>query len=127
MEINGIEYRIGKLDPIKQLHVARRLAPLLAEAVKAASVAEDESMLAGPIAAAFAEMSDEDVEYVTTKCLGVVHRVQGENAFKVMNSSGGFQYPDMGLTTILQLVVEVVKENLGDFFSTGQSILSGAK
>src|SRR5690348_13420900 len=112
MEINGIQYRFGKLDTLKQLQVARRLAPLLAETVKAASAGDGEdlfSSLAGPIATAFAKMSDEDVEYVFKTCLRVVERHQNDHWFTVVTPEGVNKYQDViDLSVSLQLIVEVV-------------------
>lgn len=129
MELNGHEYRIGKLDAFKQLHIARRLAPLMAGMVKAFSASDGEDALdlaAVPIAEAIAQMSDADVEYVTKTCLRAVKRIDSGKALDMMVGED-LRYQDIDLATMLQLTVAVVKDNLGSFFLTGQSLLNQDK
>lgn len=47
VELGGHVYRIGRLTPMKQFHVARRLAPLLQSLVMETSGAVDEMVQAG--------------------------------------------------------------------------------
>ena len=133
--INGIEYQIGKLPVIEQLHVGRRLAPLLAHAIPAllalrTDEASDESksdlgMLilsaaAVPMADVLARMSNEDVEYVVKQCLDVCQRKQPKGWAKVA-ASGAIMFADIEADTVIALVKSVVEVSLGRFFPTGQS------
>lgn len=125
IEIKGIPYQTGKLNPFQQLHVSRRLAPILMSMGAAASVllkTEDKGKFMeavvsclGPLAEAFASMPEEDVNYVLTLCLSVCTRAEGPGWQKVMPSPGHFQYADIDLAVMVQLVFAVVKDNLGNF------------
>lgn len=161
--IKGAEYKIRKLTPFQQFHVARRLAPALwalgaaaaevvktaenvqkadtvdAEVVKTAEnvqntasvdkVPEDDPtnrMLTafGPVAKAFASMSDADSEYILGTCLSVVLRKSGSGWAEVApkGSQGYLAFDDITLPTMIELALEVIKENLGNFFD----VLPGA-
>ena len=127
-EINGINYTIGKLDAFTQLHVARRLAPVLAgmftafrHAPEIANAADDSilAMATGPLAETLAKMSNEDVDYVVNACLSVCQRQQAKGWAKVM-VNGSLMFSDIELDALLGLTVAVIQENLGRFFSTSQ-------
>lgn len=127
-DINGQKYRIGKLTPKEQFHVARRLVPLLtglagaampsvlAGVTDAAALTDD---ALGQILLAFSgglsKMSNEDSEYVIDTCLSAVQRKQGEIWAPVL-VKGGMMFADIRLPDMVQLVVAVVQENLGSFF-----------
>ena len=124
--IEGINYRIGKLPAMQQLHVTRRVAPVLAtmgvsvlsaiDAGKAPS--SDDSAMLDLMATAMdvvAHMSDADVEYVINTCLVVCQRQQGERWAPVMNGQR-LMFQDLSMPTMVQLTIAVLKENLGSFF-----------
>lgn len=144
--IKGAEYKIRKLTPFQQFHVARRLAPALwalggaaatvvkaAEQVQNGKAVEDvpaddptNGMLTafGPVAEAFASMSDADSEYILSTCLSVVLRKQGSGWAEVApkGAQGHLAFEDITLPTMIELALEVIKENLGNFFD----VLPGA-
>lgn len=117
-------YFIGNLDAMRQFHVARRLLPILAAVglnpeTLSASVNQPISMevILGPVTEIIAKMSNEDAEYVINTCLSVVSREISEGkANAVMPHPGSLMYQDINMPVMMQLVVEVVKENLGGFF-----------
>jgi len=127
LELEGNTYRIGNLDAMRQFHVARRLGPLLASlgvsitsaAEMGRSLANDEtnmlSMMA-PIMDIVAKMPDDDVEYIINTCLSVVHRKHKQDWAPVLAGTR-LVYQDIGMTEMVRLTVEVVKECLGGFFS----------
>lgn len=132
--VGGNEYRIGKLPPFKQFHIARRLAPILsaigsaalslpndaAPAVKQAASDEDDFAallkFVGPIASSLSQLSDDDTEYVLNTCLGAVQRKSGNGWAKVLASNSKLMFEDIDLPTMTQLTIAVIKENLGSFF-----------
>jgi hypothetical protein len=132
--INGIEYNIGKLDPFEQMHVGRRLAPLLAHAMPAfmSIVAQGDIekrpdieivLLSGagiPIAEVLAKMSNEDVDYVIHQCLSVCQRKQ-KNGWAKVFANGVLMFADIEGDTLVALTKHVVEVSLGRFFPTGQS------
>ena len=86
IEINGVMYRIGRLDAFTQFHIARRLAPIqLAMGISASELAQkataDESTIAaaimGPIADIMSKMPQDDVDYILKSSLAIVSRKQG--------------------------------------------------
>lgn len=125
-EIGGQNYRIGKLTPFQQFHVVRRLAPVLSGM---AMVKEEGdvtfSQLLVPIANAIAKMSDEDCDFILFTCLGVVQRQQ-QTAWAGVYRTGTqvLMFDDIDLTSMMQIAVKVIQENLGSFFSAGVANLT---
>lgn len=122
-------YRTGRLTPRQQLHIARRLAPVLGGLAKEAlglteakmdamSEAQLIGSIAGPVAEGLAKMKQDDVDYVLDTCLSVVHRLEAEGkSMPVMNpGTRQMQYEDIDLPGMMRLCVSVVQENLGSFF-----------
>lgn len=130
VEFKGIQYRIGMLDCFKQFHIARRLAPLIAELAKASEglpqgegeegAAKWFGMIAGPMTEAFASLSDETADYIIQTCLGVVQRDVGKgNWAPIMTRQKlGLMYNDIDMTIMIGLTIAVVQENLAGFFSS---------
>lgn len=127
VKIGEHDYRIGRLNPRKQLHLVRRLAPVIGGLVKeargksAADLAKAEEgeillMMFGPIADALSQMKEADVDYVIDLCLDVVSRKEGEQWQPVVNpTTRGMQYADIDMPELVQLCGQVVAANLGNF------------
>lgn len=121
--IGDATYRTGKLSPIIQLHIARRLAPAFAAmGLRAADLKEQKDVSLGdflePIAAIASKMTDEDVEYVIFACLNVISRKQGDRWQQVLlNGSKKLQFEDIDMPLMMRLAAAVVQENLGGFFA----------
>lgn len=123
-ELGGIEYRSGKLDTFKQLHVSRKIGPLVPKLLPAfASIAakkdgkNDIALIAGalqPVADVMADMSEADVEYIFSNCLAVVQRKQGKDWAQVWRN-GALMFDDIDLSTMTQITMKVVWDNLGPF------------
>ncbi len=127
-EIAGNEFRAAKLSALTQLHVSRRIAPILPTILpamlKAATLkSEDESPdLLGladafaPVAEALAHMPDEACEYVYNACLSVVSMQQGSNWVNIWNAANKVAMFDcVDLAVMTQIVAKVLWENLGNF------------
>jgi hypothetical protein len=121
IEIGGQQYRIGKMDAMRQFHVARRLAPVLASLGISATELDgiDLFSVLGPVSEVLAKMPNEDVEYVIGSCLSVVHRREGEKWAQVQSPlpQARLMYADIDMPVMVRLAVEVVKDNLGGFFA----------
>ncbi|MET3654091.1 phage tail assembly chaperone [Dyella japonica] len=115
-EINGQQYRSGKLNARQQFHVARRLAPVLGGLATASQGKTDDfATFLQPIADAIAGMSDADCDYVLDTCLAIVQRQQGSSWANIfVNKAQMFDDIDMGV--MLQIASKVITENLGSFF-----------
>jgi hypothetical protein len=127
-EVGGNEYRIDKLDPFKQLHVMRRVSPLIPQLIplfmqvskKGLSASMDElPELLQPFADALAGMKDEDAEHVIGTCMSAVKRRQGDSWSPVWNASAKMsQFKDLNdLSVLIPMVVRVITENLGPFIN----------
>lgn len=122
LEVNGHTYSVGRLNPMTQFHITRRLAPILAQmgislqALGQGSKSDltDFLPLLGPVSDIMAKMTDEDADYIVYTCLAVVSRLSGEKWSRV-TTGNNMMYDDIDMPTMLRLVVEVVKENLGSF------------
>lgn len=127
------EYSIGKMNAIKQFHLARRLAPAIAAIstvyVKPGSAGDSGgtdgtdffAAIAGPLSSALANMSDEEVESIIFPCLAVVQRKEGI-AWTAVKAKGQnvLMYEDINAGQLLEIVMAVIKENLGSFFPGAQ-------
>lgn len=143
-EINGLKFRAGKLDVFKQLHVSRKVAPVLpklmpvflefaksakvpaaapdpaSDATDPASADVDLAAMASavePLAQVLAEMSDADVEYVVNTCLSVVAINQANNWASVLAPSGVLMFDTIDLPVTVQIVAKVIQDSLGPFLS----------
>lgn len=138
MQIGQYDYDIGRLNALDQLHVSRKIAPviptlmpLLTELSKGGihqmitqleKVQEGDSSqieainLNGlaeamtPFMDAFASMPDNDVEYITHKCLSVVSR---NGAKACVNNT--LMFDDLNMEHVLPLTFAVIRQNLGNF------------
>ena len=124
-EVNGKNYRFGKIDAIKQFHIVRRLAPALASVglslAKLKQTANASDLLA-PAFDVISKMSDEDSEFVIYTCLRAVQRQDGQGAgvgwvSLVPTSQNVVAYNDIDLPTMMQLVMWALRANLEGFFS----------
>lgn len=134
-EAGGQRYRItGKLNAIQQLHIVRRLAPLVSAfaGVDLAALRPEEQaldpergtaamqQLLGPLAEGVAKLSDGDTEYVLAACMTLVQRDLGGGAGwgPVWNPQAkAMQYDDVGFVELMQIVGRVLLANMGDFGS----------
>ena len=131
--IGGHDYTIGRLNALDQLHVSRKIAPIvpnimpiLTEVAKGdlekviASIETDENAELGgleplakalePFMEAIAKMPEEDVNYVIYKCLSVVKR----NGSVVCRGES-IMFDDLDMNHLLPLTVAVIRTNLGNF------------
>jgi hypothetical protein len=128
-EISGQRYRAEKLDAFKQLHVSRKIAPIVPKLLPmflkfAESGDAMKADLTGmaqafePLAQALADMPDADCEYVFNACLGVVARNQQGNWASVWNQNAkSLMFDDIDLGQMTQIAVKVIWDSLGPFIS----------
>jgi hypothetical protein len=128
LTIDEREYRVKKLDAIKQFHISRRLLPILStlgislETIEQAAKTEAKTMAAfmpalEPVSKVLAAMSDEDANYIIFTCLSVVSRNEGEGRFASVSTGNRMMFEDIDMPIMIRLVVEVLKENLMGFFA----------
>lgn len=136
--ISNKNYTIGRLNALDQLHVSRKIAPIvpklipiisevakggLAKVIEAIESDEDIeldkidltdldglSTALSPLMDAIAGMSEDDTNLVVHKCLSVVHR---EGA--VLCRGESIMFDDLDMMQILPIVLAVIRQNLGNF------------
>lgn len=117
------QYTIGKLNPIKQFHITRRLAPALATVgISVAQIKElkgfdDLTPMLGPLSGVLAAMKDEDADYVLFTCLGAIQRLQSDGRPAPITVAGEnrLMFEDISMPQMLMLVYQVVRENMAGF------------
>ncbi len=125
VEVKGHKYSIGKMPLLAQFHVGRRLGPLLITmGISVSDLREGASKLNAadlapmmvPIMEIMARMSDEDSNYIITTSLQVVKRDAGGGKFApAFTPDGTPAYMDIDLPVMMRLVMDALKENLGNF------------
>lgn len=136
-EIAGQVYRIDQLDTFKQLHIYRRIAPLLTGFINSAIVRKDsvitqmvkksaddveladvlikdiddkQALLVGLIEMvnAISRMSNDDFEYVVKSALSAAKRKDGEQYAPLLTPAGHFAYQDISSGATLYLTAAVI-------------------
>ena len=123
MIINDIEYNFIKVDPFKQFHIVRRLAPIFGElsgiaqgAAEGKKVDPFEALV--PVADALSKLPDDEVEAVLFTLLGCVTRKSGGGyAPIVAPGTKSLMFQDIELPLMLQLAGRALMHNLGNFFA----------
>lgn len=111
-EFNGHAYQLATIDAMTQMHIARRLMPVMG--------ALGEGGIPG-VFKAVGQMPDADFEYIIGKCLTGCMRKNGDTWAKVW-ASGNLMFADIGPMGITRIAVETIKENMGDFFPALASV-----
>lgn len=127
LEIKGHTYRVGKLSALSQLHVSRKVAPLLPplvalweQALKAEKPLQESltevAELSVPLLDGLSKLPDEQIEYVISECMAVVMRRDGNAAFPVWGANARApMYDDIDMAVMLQLTARVIADSLGPF------------
>jgi hypothetical protein len=122
--LNGNDYQIGKLDAMKQFHLARRIAPIFAALVSGGVSPNGKEDFGNfirargmAVAEELAKKTDEEMDHIIFPCLAVVKR-KVNNAWTPVKAAGqnALMYDDIDGPLILQLTMEVIQENLASFF-----------
>lgn len=129
-----MEFSIGEydykttsgFDGFENLHVARKMSPalpLLDPLFDEKNSKRDNTVL---IVMALSRIPDDDCNFIIQKCLSKVSRFEKEaNKYApVLSRSGDLMYQDITLKQMLDISVQVIEENLGDFFRTALGALT---
>jgi hypothetical protein len=133
-------YRNRKMNVRQQLHVVRRLAPVMGPLVRFAELQtiqptdspsealERQMEIVVPFFEAFARMPDDDVNYVLNTCMSMTQRQQGGNGsgpqmwVDVWNPQAGREmFDDIDMPTAMQICWNVIQDNLSGFSLTRQA------
>lgn len=126
IELNGSHFSIGRLSAMQQLHVSRRVAPIVPALIPVfvglrgkesfGDNLEGLAVALQPLADGLAGLKDEDAEYVVGTCLSVVQRRQDTGWARVWAlEQKRLMFEDMDMSVILPIVVQVIIANLGPF------------
>ena len=128
VELGGVVYEIGKLDAMKQFHLARRIAPIMTALAGAAGNIGDFgkakeggqlfTSLLGPVFEEISKKSDEEIDHIIFPCLAAVRRQIAGGGWAQVKVAGAnkLMYEDMDATVIMRLTMEVIEANLASFF-----------
>jgi len=124
--VKGVDYRSGKMPARTQVHVLRRMAPIMGPLqALSAGIAPQGAFVA--MAEAIAALSDEAADYILDHCLAVVERKQGEAVWSKIkpNAGPGLQFADIDMMAMLQIASNVLRDNYEALFREGLASLSG--
>lgn len=120
-ELGGNEYRITNLNTFQQLHLSRKIAPIMVPLVPLFIEMDNDSVdmsrtteLLEPITEQLADMEDDKVESVMRLALGAVQRRQGDRWASVW-ANDTIMFQDIDLPAALRIVFYVVQDQLGTF------------
>lgn len=141
--IGAHAYRMERLHPFKQYHLARRLATLSPAMVEALADPEFAQAIAArmlnlrdgtpipeqemspasfvrfllPFAREIGGMSDADSEYILLTALSAVKRQDGGGWAPLIGPNGALMYADLQLPEMMNIVWKVIESHLSGFFS----------
>jgi hypothetical protein len=127
---NNKEFKLNKINALKQYHITRRISPLLGEIIPVFSkiaksntenLAEDEKiehmiLLAEPLLKGFAKMSEADSEKLLHDLLMSVEMKQPSGNWAKLSNGDSLMFADLDLKTLLVAAGRVFMFNLSDFF-----------
>lgn len=137
-EVGPHKYRAGKLDAKRQLHVMRRLAPLVMPLIKSGAIAQaatgkksaegkdqlghmsnlDLLGMAEAVTQGLSTLPDADLDFVVDTCLSVVEREQTGGGWARMMTGDQLQFVDLDMVSMLSITWRVIQHNLSGFFAT---------
>jgi hypothetical protein len=124
LKIGDHNYRIGRIDALKQFHITRRLGPALLvcgismEMLRGGMKVQQEDLLAvvAPAIEIISKMAEDDVDYVLFACLAACSRQEGDKWAPLTTSDGKkLMYSTLEMPELLQIVVATLRDNLGNF------------
>lgn len=119
---NG-QYRINQhLDTFSQFAVMRKVTSVIPMLMPVFVESEPSPF---SLLMAFSMMKDDDVQFVTNKCLSVVSRydTEAKKFYPVMNAQGQLMYNTITPAEIMELTAAVIQNDMFDFFSTALASL----
>lgn len=136
--INGDEFRHGTLSAAEEFHCVRRVAPLVKNTgafVTSLAAGEDETDGAGriagviagsaPLLQAFADLSEEDSDYVIARCMAVTEAREDETWISTWShETQAPALPSLRMIHVLRICYAVLREAISVFFSDAVSSLT---
>lgn len=133
--INGVNFKVHKIDAFKQFHIVRRMAPILADLIPVANKlskmkdAGDEQFEAlAPIMNGLAKLTDEESNKVLIGLLSAIEMQQGEGGpwARLVNGES-LMFQNLELPVMLQAAGRAFMFNMAGFFAVLPSASPGGK
>jgi hypothetical protein len=116
--LNGIEYKIIKLDARSQFHIIRRLAPVLAGLAPSSSEETTEMDTLQSLMSAISGLSDDDSDYCVFGLLKAVSRKESNGlGYSPIVKNNSLMYQDIDMKGMLTLAWQVFSFNMSDFLA----------
>lgn len=134
-EINGVQFKLRKIDALKQFHIARRISPILADLMPALSqmakvdknkaLSEEDRLaqfaqLAEPLFKGFAKLSDEESDKLLNGLLTAVEMKQPAGNWAKLSNGSMLMFSDLDLAVLLNAAGRAFAFNMQGFFSALQ-------
>lgn len=129
------QFKLSKINAMKQYHIVRRIAPILGEMLPAMkdiakaheskSMTEDEKLdqavrFAGPIMNGLSKLSDKDSEVVLYGLLAAVEIKQAEGNWAKIVQNDQLMFDNLDLPLMLQAAGRSFMYNMAGFFDVLQ-------
>lgn len=119
-QVNGVSYKAGKLPAMKQFHIVRRCAPLLAGIT-------DKDKALESIFNGIGSLKDEDADYILFGLLSCVQRDRAPHGWANVCSGTSLMFDDIDLGAMLQIAAKAFQENFSGFLAALPSDFNVAK
>ena len=117
-EVKGNQYSIGRLDAFAQLHICRRLAPLVQRIPASGGISYYS------IIGVLQDASNEDLDYIIVTSLRAVKRQTG-GAWSAVIVGNTLAFEDIDAADMLEIVSKGVGEYVTPFFTGLAKLVSG--
>lgn len=133
-EINGTQFKISKINAMKQFHIVRRIGPILSRMTPAmqkiakaneSGMSEDDKLqqfveFAAPIMDGLSELSDKDSEFVLNSLLSAVEIQQSGGNWAKLVIDNNLMFSSLELPILLQAAGRAFMYNMTGFFGVLQ-------
>lgn len=116
-QVNGVNYKAGKLPAMKQFHIVRRCAPLLAGIT-------DKDKALESIFNGIGNLKDEDADYILFGLLACVQRDRSPHGWANICTGTSLMFDDIDLVAMLQIAAKAFQENFSSFLDVAGSALN---
>lgn len=136
-QIGDREFKVSKINAMKQYHIVRRVAPILSELLpimkdlaKSAGkeMTQDEQLdqaakFVGPVMNGLSRLSDKDSEFVLYNLLSAVEIKQAEGNWARIVVNDSLMFDNLSLPVMLQAAGRAFMFNMTGFFAEHQRSL----
>lgn len=121
-EVREVRYRARPMDARTAFHISRRVGALMIGFLNV----QARGLEAVPLVLeALARMPDADLDYILDKSLATVSRLDGQSGKtpQPIFNNGRMQYEDIGMREQLEIVTQVIRPFVTDFFESLPNVM----